>query len=96
MTQRYDRTEIHAILQRKDREDLTYAELSDELDIPIGTIAGWKRRYGRILEPFVEIDLDHTDDAIELEVIGPRGHRVVVPPDVDEDLLRRVLTALPC
>ncbi len=96
MTHRYDQTEIRSILRRKDREDLTYAELSAETGIPIGTIAGWRRRYGSGSESFMEIDLDHTDEATELEVIGPRGHRVVIPPDVDEDLLRRVLTALPC
>ena len=40
----HDRRQIERLLVRKDREDLTYDELSHESGIPASTLAGWRRR----------------------------------------------------
>ena len=95
MARRYDPDEIQSILDRKHSEGLTYAELSVETGIPIGTLSGWQRRHGGETDAFTEIAFPD-DDVSELEVIGPLGHRVLVGPEMDDSLLRRVLAALPC
>ena len=89
---------MRELLSRKDRRGLTYEELSEETGIPVSTLGYWKRRLREEEGPvFEEVVIeDDVPGGTGIEVIGPRGHRVVVSAEFDEELLRRVLEALPC
>lgn len=94
------RKRIQALLSRRDRLGLTYEELSDECGIPTGTLASWQSKLKREADnaAFTELVVEDAPDDHEgcLEIIGPCGHRVVVTSMVDQKLLERVLSALPC
>ena len=95
------RRQMRSLLARRDREGLTYQELSDESGVPAGTLASWQYRLREeagdeaFTELVVEGDTGGEFDG-RLEVIGPRGHRVIVTAEVDRSLLELVLSALPC
>jgi transposase-like protein len=94
----HDRHQIERLLVRKDREGLTYTELSQESGIPASTLAGWRRRLrlegeANLFEEVAAADLEECD---QLEVVGPCGHRIAIPAEFDDELLRRVIAALPC
>lgn len=95
---KHDAKRMRALLARKDREGLTYEELSEETGIAVSTLGYWRRKLRDEATPvFEEVVVE--DGELEgggIEVIGPLGHRVVVAGDVDDELLRRVLVALPC
>ena len=100
MSTKQRRSQMRSLLARRDREGLTYQELSDESGIPAGTLASWQYRLrAEADDTFTELVVgDGAEFELDglLEVIGPRGHRVVVTSDVDPALLARVLSALPC
>ena len=92
---------MRSLLARRRREGLTYEELSAESGIPAGTLGSWQSRLRREEHEAVFTELVVEEEAPRaldgsLEVIGPRGHRVVVPASVEPGLLERVLRALPC
>ena len=92
---------MRSLLARRDREGLTYQELSDESGIPSGTLASWQYRLREeeTGNAFTELVVgSDAEDALDdsLEIIGPRGHRVIVSSGVDSSLLELVLSALPC
>ena len=95
------RSQMRSLLARRRREGLTYEELSAESGIPAGTLASWQSRLKRegregvFTELVAEEEVRHSLDGA-LEVIGPCGHRVMVPSSVEQGLLERVLKALPC
>lgn len=74
---------MQALLARRSREGLTYEELSATSGIPAKTLANWQFRLQReatepaFTELVVEGDVSEALDDV-LEVIGPRGHRVIV------------------
>ncbi len=101
MHTRHDHTRIRSLLRRRDREGLTYRELSESSGIPAGTLAYWSSRLRRDTTPagfdelrVVEDEGEHV--ATTLEVVGPLGHRVRISPDANLELVARVLAALPC
>ena len=93
-------------LSRRERDGLTWAELSRSSGIPV-----WRLRYrarqeparrtgrglavGRRLLPVTVVSSERTR---ALEIVVPSGLRVLVPPDFDPGHLGRVLQALnlPC
>lgn len=101
MQNQHDPDEIRELLSRRDREGLTYRELSEESGIPIGTLSYWRARLRRReSEPLFE-ELRIVDEELEatrtgIEVIGPRGHRVRFDEDASPELITRILAALPC
>ena len=95
---KHDAETMRGALARKDREGLTYEELSAETGIPVSTLGYWRRklRYEREVV-FEEVGIeDHATPEVVVEVIGPLGHRVIVREGATDVLLRRVLEALPC
>jgi hypothetical protein len=105
-TPRHDPVEIRRLLELRQTESLTYQQLSERSGVPVHVLtyrATQDRQASREETPppthagFVEV-VDGTMPASEsaLEVVGPRGHRVVVNSMVDIVLLEHVLRALPC
>ena len=75
--------------------------MSRRSGVPAWTVRWWARRReessarARSRRPFVAVEIvDSKRSETFLEVITLSGFRVRVPPDVDLEHLRRVLTAL--
>jgi hypothetical protein len=100
MSKEYDREQMRALFARKDSEALTYPEPSAESGIPVSTLTYWRKRLREESAPevFQEFVLEESDvdDRPSLEVVGLRGHRVLVRPGFDAESLREVLNLLPC
>ncbi len=94
------RQQMAALLDRRDREGLTYGELSDESGVPAGTLASWKYRFRREQEDcgFAELadELVPSETDGRVEVIGPLGHVVRFDGSIDPGLLEIILAVLPC
>jgi hypothetical protein len=100
------REQVRRWLARRDRHGLTFRELSDETGVPIGTLASWawklrqkgpgQEAHGRPSHGFVELvgDPDRGGSRGGIEIVLAGGRRVVVPDEVDEDRLVRVVRAL--
>lgn len=102
-TPRHDPVEVRRLLQQREAERLTYQQLSERSGVPVHVLtyrASQDRLASREEESvpaaFVEVvDAPAPPDG-SLEVIGPRGHRIVVSSTADIALLEWVLRALPC
>jgi hypothetical protein len=95
------------LLGRRERQGLTFKRLAQESGVPAGTLAFWAWKLRQELprrEPadapragFVELvpgpDAPATSSA-RLEIVLVGGRRVLVPDDVDEDRLVRLVRAL--
>jgi len=105
MGQRHRRSEIERLLRRREREGLTYRELSEVSGIPIPTLAWWSRKLereaktrlqaetcGLVAVEVVDDEVDEGSAAIEI-VVGERL-RLVVPATASEAHLQRVLRAV--
>lgn len=94
------RQQMAALLARRDREGLTYEELSEVSGVPAGTLASWKSRFRREQQgsEFAELtdELVPTENDGRLEVVGPLGHTVRFDGSIDPHLLKAILAALPC
>ncbi|MBI5363132.1 MAG: hypothetical protein HZA53_08130 [Planctomycetes bacterium] len=102
------REQMREWLGRRDRLGLTLRELSRETGVPVGTLGhwAWKLRQERQRAPlsarssasFVELvasaDSEQRDSSGRIEIVLARGRRVVVPDEVDEEHLARVVRAL--
>ena len=88
---KHDAERMRGALVRKDREGLTYEELSPETGIPVSTLGYWRRklRYEREVV-FEEVGIeDHVNPEVVVEVIGPLGHR----SDCEGERDRRAIAA---
>ena len=96
---------MERLLRRRERQGLTYRELSDDSGIPIPTLSWWSRKLKREEEgaaevracqlvpvEIVEDELQECDAAIEI-VVADRL-KLLVPPTVSEAHLQRVLRAV--
>ena len=103
------RAEIAALLALRDREGLTYEELSERCGLAAATLSWWSwrlRREAREQPAFVEVDV--MSDSVDSGDISPRMSRVTVRRGdwqvdvsgiVDRDQVRavlEVLVELPC
>lgn len=101
------REEMVHLLGRRERQGLTFKALAQESGVPAGTLASWAWRLRQealhgeqVRAPrtdFVELVAGpdaHASLASRLEIVLIGGRRVVVPDDVDEDRLVRLVRAL--
>ena len=102
------REEMRRLLVRRERQGLTFQELSEQSGIPAGTLAfwSWKLRQGTGRIPakardrggFVELVATRTQDSSDatssLEIVLANGRHVVVHGEVDEARVLRVVAAL--
>lgn len=99
---------MRALLARRERRGLTFAELSGESGIPVGTLASWAwklrqthvPRGGATRRPrFVELvavpaTQPATTAAGRIEIVLSGDRRVVVDAGFDADTLSRVVRTL--
>lgn len=106
MARRHRRREIERLLRKREREGLTYRELSEESGIPIGTLAWWSRRLAlrseesqadagaRELVAVEVIEDEREERGAVIEILVGDGVSVRVPSTASEGHLRRVLRAV--
>ena len=94
---------MEALLAHRDAEGLTFHQLAELTDIPVGTLSSWSRKLRAEAEQrnddptFVEIEIDDTAaPATSLELHLPNGTTITVEPGFDAALLRDVVAALAC
>ncbi|MEM9382024.1 MAG: helix-turn-helix domain-containing protein [Planctomycetota bacterium] len=97
---RRPRAEYEALLDRKESEGLTYAELAEVCGVPYSSLIRWLPRVRREREhegssPFVELDPQSAEHA-SIEVVLATGHRLIVRDGFDASLLRQVVAVLGC
>ncbi len=102
-TPRHDPAEVRRLLELREAEGLTFQQLSERTGVPMHVLTYRSsqdhlasREVAADSAAFVEVIDAPGASAGSLEIIGPRGHRVVVTSSVDASLLDRVLRALPC
>ncbi|MBL8861277.1 MAG: hypothetical protein JNK02_04615 [Planctomycetes bacterium] len=97
------RTEVERWLALRDREHLTYLELSQRSGIPANTLThwAWRLRRERLVQPaapaFVELVQTASppnESGSRVEIILRGERRVVVDASIDADALVRVLAAV--
>jgi hypothetical protein len=97
------RAEVERWLALRDREHLTYLELSQRSGIPANTLTHWAWRLRRersaqhAAPAFVELvptAAPAHDPTSRVEIILRADRRVVVDASIDADALARLLTAV--
>jgi hypothetical protein len=92
---------MKALLTRRQRLGLTWAELAAESGVPPSTLQWWHRRLQAERKPrrrsrFVAVKIAQPQaasaDLVEIVLAG--GRRVRVSPEFDAEHLRRVVAAL--
>lgn len=101
------REEMEQLIGRRERLGLTFKALARESGVPAGTLAfwAWKLRHEVLSRPqtapsptgFVELvarpkEPSVAESRVEIVLVG--GRRVVVPVDIDESQLARLVSAL--
>jgi len=102
MGQRRERKQMAALVARRQRRGLTWAELSVESGVPKSTLHWWDRKLrhegGPAEKPrFVQLAVVEPAPpaaAMPLEVVLRSGHRVWVAAGFDAEHLRRVILVL--
>jgi len=105
MTRRHTRAEVDAILDRRDREGLTYEELAELTGIAKTTLSWWswrrrresgQRRRGRSVAGFAEVVTvaEQPSQGTAMELTTPSGLALRIPADFDEVALERLLALL--
>ncbi|MEM6706021.1 MAG: hypothetical protein AAF690_25115 [Acidobacteriota bacterium] len=97
---RRPRAEYEALLERKESEGPTYAELAEASGVPYSSLIRWQPRVRREREyegspPCVEHDPQSAEHA-SIEVVLAGGHRLVVRDGFDASLLRQVVAVFGC
>lgn len=94
---------MERLLRRRERQGLSYRELSEESGVPIPTLSWWSRKLEReeaarvgacelVAIEVVDDELEKHEAAIEI-MVGDKL-RLLVPPTASEGHLRRVLRAV--
>lgn len=102
MTRKHAREEMERWLRKRDREGLTYGELSVESGIPVPTLSWWSQKLrkeprGEGEPPSCElVPVEIVEEAVDggaIEIRVGDGLRVLVPASASESHLARVLRA---
>lgn len=98
------REQMRRWLARRERQGLTFRELSKETGVPIGTLACWAWKLRReeadrsSLQDqgrgFVELVPKEGEAVGRIEIVLGSGRRVVIAEEFDEERLVRVVRAL--
>ena len=107
MAKKYNAPQMRRHLALRARHGLTWAELSDRVDIPVSSLQWWSARLAACeasdaqlpaasSTPFIELavtEIDRRPDSrIEIEL--PWGATIRVPPGFDVEELRQVVAAV--
>lgn len=102
------RREIRRLLQRREREGLTFKELSRVCGLSSSTLTGWAWRFRKEEEnreasppdegpSFVEIAVPSTADDARVEIVLRSGRRLLLSQAVDPAWVGRLLAVVdPC
>ena len=99
---RADPREMARWLKQREREGLSWAQLSAWSGHPVWKLRYWQRRLERggrskrHAKAFVAVEVTQPAGipGAPIEITTPSGHRVQVPRDFDAEHLRRVVEAL--
>ena len=89
---------MQALFARRARLGLTWGELAEQTGVPKSTLHWWYRRLrdqgrnGKEPSRFVRVEVAEAPTAVD--VVLRSGHRLVVPPGVDAEHLRRLVEVL--
>lgn len=88
------------VLARRDRQGLSWSELSSATGIPRSTLRWWQRRLRQAEglseagRRFLQVVVTPEPVTPALMVVVGNGRRVIVPADFDTEHLRRVIAAV--
>ncbi len=105
MAQRHRRRDIKRLLRKRERQGLTYRELSEDSGVPIPTLSWWSRKLEREggdsaqVRPCELVPVEIVEDELEdcgaaIEIVIADRLKLLVPPMASEAHLRRVLRAV--
>lgn len=101
--QRRDPEQMRRLISRRESEGLSYAALSRQTGIPIGTLANWSRRVHQegaiaLVEPrrsgFVEVIGGSAPPVETVDVQLPGGIELRIPSGLGREAILRIMTAL--
>ena len=93
---------MEALLARRERQGLSWADLSRRSGLPVWKLRWWSKRLSPKLpvrkprRSFVAVQIIDSPrpDPPALEIVTPSGFRLRVPADFDPDHLRRLVATL--
>ena len=101
----HERRRIEKLLAGRERQGLSFRELSEQSGVPAPTLAWWsakvRRERGRASQRFVEVvpaaGVEASGDE-RAEIVLRSGRQLVVREGIDEQTLQRLVAALeaPC
>jgi transcriptional regulator with XRE-family HTH domain len=101
-SRRHDRKRIEALLLRRERRGLTYAELAEQSGVPLPTLTWWagklRREGGGRDAAFVQVLPAGGEDGARVEILLRNGRQLVVREAITPEALRGLLLAVdgPC
>jgi hypothetical protein len=101
---RHDRKRIEALLLRRERRGLTYAELAEQSGVPLPTLTWWagklrrERGVGGGDGAFVQVLPAVGDEGARVEILLRNGRQLVVREAITPEALQGLLLAVdgPC
>lgn len=92
---RRPKAEIREILREWSESGQSQAAFARERDIPLATLSGWLRRYGRPAEgPMLRAVEVVGRVASDIVVEHPNGLKLIVPEGISRPQLREILLAV--
>ena len=92
------RARYEQLLQQRERESLTFPELSERSGVPVGSLQRWDRRLRRekaSAAPFVEVVAAAEEpSASRVEVLLRSGHTLFLEPGPPSEGLAELVTLL--
>lgn len=90
--------EMRRLLSEREREGLTYRELSERCGVPAGTLASWAFKLRRMAEPAIEfVELKAAEQPVSrgrVEIVTRTDRRLLVDIDADPNHVARLVAAL--
>jgi hypothetical protein len=100
MAKRRDPKTMTQVLARRERQGLSWPELSRATGMPTSTLRWWQRRLRQAEglrgagRRFLQVVVTREPETPALTVVVGNGRRVIVPADFDAEHLRRVIAAV--